>query len=108
MEERSERSGSVVDRIIASGIVEEIVDNIGVIELYRDDLVQETYLILLEYDKDKLNEIEEKGDTKFFVSKVITNQINSKTSRFYYKYKKYYKNKDENRTITDGVEDVDD
>lgn len=86
---------SLIDKIISSGIVEEIVDNLAVINLYRDDLVQETYMILLEYDQDKLREIDEKGDTRYFISKIITNQINSKTSRFYYKFRKYYHDKDE-------------
>lgn len=98
----------IVDKIISSGIVEEIVDNVSVPSLYRDDLIQETYLILLEYNKGKLEEIESKGDTRFFIAKIITNQINSKTSRFYYKYKKYNKMKDENRTKTIGVEEDDD
>lgn len=98
----------VINRIISSGVVEEVVDNIGVKALYRDDLVQETYLILLEYDRTRLIEIEEKGDMRWFITRIITNQINSKTSRFYYKYKKFNKDKDENYIISDGIEDVDD
>lgn len=98
----------VINRIISSGVVEEVVDNIGVKALYRDDLVQETYLILLEYDRTRLIEIEEKGDMRWFITRIITNQINSKTSRFYYKYKKFNKDKDENYVISDGIEDVDD
>lgn len=98
----------VINRIISSGVVEEVIDNIGVKELYRDDLIQETYLILLEYDQNRLKEIEEKGDMRWFITRIITNQINSKTSRFYYKYKKFNKDKDENYVISDGIEDVDD
>lgn len=84
----------MVNKIISSGVVEEIVDNLNVPDTYKEDLIQEIYLILLEYDQDKLNNIPEK-EIKYFVSRIIINNWNSKTSPFYTKYRKYYEYTDD-------------
>jgi hypothetical protein len=99
---------SLVESIANEKVVETMVDNMAVPELYRDDLVQEIYLILLMYNQERLQEIQDKGDMRFFISKLITNNYNSKTSRFYYKYKKYNKEKDDNGHSPDGFESDDD
>jgi hypothetical protein len=99
---------SLVESIANEKVVETMVDNMAVPELYRDDLVQEIYLILLMYNQERLQEIQDKGDMRFFISKLITNNYNSKTSRFYYKYKKYNKEKDDNGRSPDGFESDDD
>lgn len=98
----------IIEQIAKNKTVETMVDNMAVPDLYRDDLIQEIYLILLQYDEDKIQEIWDKGDMNFFISKLITNNYNSKTSRFYYKYKKYYKEKDDNGHSPDGFESDDD
>ena len=51
---------------------------------------QELAIILLEYNQDKLKEMYEKKQIKFFLVRVIQFQYFSKTSPFYKKYKKYY------------------
>ena len=50
-------------------------------------------MVLLEYNPDKIVEMYEKKQLKFFMVRIIQNQYNSKTSPFYRKYKKYYKYK---------------
>lgn len=87
--------------IIKLKILDTIVQNIGASNLYRDDLLQECYLILLEYDQQKIEDIYNKGDIKFFLSKIVCNQYNSKTSPFWKKYKKYYAIKDDIGKIID-------
>jgi len=52
-----------------------------------DDLFQELMLILLEYDKEKLLSIYNKGYYKWFLVKTLTNQFNSNSSPFAKKYR---------------------
>jgi hypothetical protein len=52
-----------------------------------DDLFQESMLILLEYDKEKLLSIYNKGYYKWFLVKTLTNQFNSNSSPFAKKYR---------------------
>ena len=49
-------------------------------------LIEELY----KCDQDRINEIIEKKQMTFYIARVIINQYYSKTSRYYYKYKKYY------------------
>lgn len=106
-----ERDMTIIESIAKEKTVEMIVDNMAVKDIYRDDLIQEIYMILLMYNQERLQEIMDKGDMRFFISKLITNNYNSKTSRFYYKFKKYNKEKtDDNYKgyIPDGFESDDD
>ena len=77
-----------VQMIANKQIVEEIINNMGIPTLYKDDLIQHIYLILLEYEEDKLYKMIDKGEIRFFISRIITNQYYSKTSPFYKLYKK--------------------
>ena len=99
---------SIIEEIAKKKTVETMVDNMAVPDLYRDDLIQEIYLILLQYSPEAIQNIWDKGEMDYFISKLITNNYNSKTSRFYYKYKKYNREKDDNGITTDGPEDLDD
>ena len=47
-----------------------------------DDLYQELMVIILEYPKEKLVEIYNKGYFKFFIVRTLTNQFNSNSSPF--------------------------
>lgn len=56
----------------------------------NDDCMQMIYLDFLEYDNEKLNEIENKDEMKFWLTRLIMNEWFSKTSRYYYTYEKWY------------------
>lgn len=86
----------MLEELAKSKVVEELCRNIGVSSNYIDDLTQEVYLIMLEYDQEKLKEIYERGDIKYWLTRVITNQYCSNTSPFYKKYRKYYDFVDDN------------
>ena len=77
-----------------------------------DDLEQEIYMILLEYNKNKIIELYNNNQLKYFIVGIIQRQYNSKTSPFYKKYKKYYSIVDENvinnMEITEEEFDIDD
>lgn len=53
------------------------------------DLCQEVYCILLGYPADKIVDLWETECIGFFLVRIITNQLHSRTSRFYYTYKRF-------------------
>ena len=56
----------------------------------KDDLLSFVIEELYKCDQDRINEIIEKNQLTFYIARVMLNQYHSKTSRYYYKYKKYY------------------
>lgn len=85
-----------MEEIIKQHIVEDLVKAYNVSELYKNDLIQHIYLILLLYDQPTLQYLVNKKQIKFFIARIIRNQWFSKTSTFYKLYKKYNALKDEN------------
>ena len=55
-----------------------------------DDLLSFVIEELYKCDQDRINEIIEKKHITFYIARVMVNQYHSKTSRYYYKYNKYY------------------
>lgn len=55
-----------------------------------EDLYQEFILIALEYDKEKLIDTFNNGLLEFWCYRVIHNMWKGTTSKFYYKYKRFY------------------
>lgn len=100
----------ILDEIERNNIVRDICVNIGVSSNDIDDLIQEVYLILLEYNKDKIIELYKKKQLKFFIIGILQRQYHSNTSPFYKKYKKYYTlvdgNHKNNSEINDDIDDV--
>lgn len=79
-----------IDDIANLKMVEELVNNTSKghseNKTNLQDLCQDIYEILLL----KRKEIEplSKKDTKYYISRIVSNNILSKTSRYYYRYKK--------------------
>ena len=75
-----------------------------------DDFVQEVYLILLDYNPEKLVELYNNKQLKYFLVGIIRRQYYSATSPYYKKYKKYYSIVDENHINKSELnnEEVDD
>ena len=63
-----------------------------------DDLLHDTIVALYESDKEKINKLIEKGELIFWIARIMINQYHSKTSPYFKKYRKYYKNIDERFT----------
>lgn len=95
----------MLNKIANERLVEEICKNLGVSPKYMDDLTQEIYLILLEYNQEKLQSIYDKGQFNFFLTRIIKNQYFSNTSPFFKKYRKYYDMVDDNNIVMYDVED---
>ena len=87
MKDRTE----IVETLARERVVETMVENIAHASLNADlwDLVQMVYLILLEYDPDKLSDLWEHGQIRFFVARIILNQFRSSNSPFHAAFRKF-------------------
>jgi len=56
----------------------------------KDDLLSFVIEELYKCDQDRIDQIIEKNQLTFYIARVMLNQYHSKTSRYYYKYKKFY------------------
>mgnify|MGYP003129335342 CR=1 FL=1 len=87
----------------------------------KDDLFSFIIEELYNCDQNKINEIIKKNQFTFYIARIMVNQYYSKTSRYYYKYKKYYElavteindnitrdktNKDEKEKVKEILEDI--
>ena len=86
---------TIIKEIYEENIVKDIIANMRVKSNDIDDLEQEIYMILLEYNQDRIIEMYKKNQLRYFIVGIISRQYNSKTSPFYKKFKKYY-------TLVDG------
>ena len=79
----------IIDEISKDKIVEEIVYNIG----SKDDedlkdLIQDIYINLLEKEDNLIETLYNTNQLKFYIVKMVVNNIHSKNSPYYTKYKK--------------------
>lgn len=79
-----------------------MVENIAHHSLTADlkDLCQMVYLILLEYDESKLQDLWENEQMNFFLARIILNQYRSSNSPFHSIYRKY---QERSLSIGDGI-----
>lgn len=77
--------GEVIEQIAQRRIVETMVAKIAHSALTDDlkDLCQMVYLIMMEYDDDKIVGMYDKGQMPFFIARIILNQYHSTSSPFY-------------------------
>ncbi len=62
---------------------------------FIEDLYQDLYITLIEYDNEKLNDAADNNHLNALISQMIINSIWSKTSPFYRKYKKFIMKSDD-------------
>lgn len=55
----------------------------------HEDLAQMLYLDLLSKKEELIQELYARNSLQYFLARMVTNSINSKTSRFYYLFGKY-------------------
>lgn len=81
----------VVELIVKEKILDQIINNIAKDAKDEDlnDLKQDIYLELLEKNEEWLFGIYERGQMNYYLTRIVLNNINSKTSPFYYRYRKY-------------------
>ena len=69
--------------------IEEIVKNIAQVDPDKYDLIQDVALIILEKSPDFISELYDKKQLKYYIARVIMNNLFSTSSPYYCKYKKY-------------------
>lgn len=81
----------IIEAIAKDRMVETMVTNIAHKPMSADlqDLSQMVYLILLEYDEKKLQDLWENNQMHFFIARIIINQYNSVTSPFHTIFRKF-------------------
>lgn len=81
---------NIVEIIAKEKTVEEIIKNVAKDSRNEDykDLANDVYLGLLERDQDELFQLYEKKQLNYFITRIVINNINSKTSRFFYTYRR--------------------
>ena len=80
----------IIYNICKSGQLKSIIQNITKNSEDEDykDLEQDIYMELLEKPENVLESIYNRGQISYYLTRIVMNNIKSKTSRFYYKYKK--------------------
>ena len=93
---------TIIETLAKERRVEALVENIAHHSLTADlkDLCQMVYLILLEYDESKLQDLWENEQMNFFLARIILNQYRSSTSPFHSIYRKY---QERSISIGDGI-----
>lgn len=97
----------IIDKLAKERKIEKFVSNTAKTSAPElDDLAQDIYVYLLEYDDDKIIGMYERNELDFFIARMITNQYISTSSPFYTKYKKFLNNSNElkNKDIIDNIE----
>lgn len=79
----------IIDEISKDKLVEEIVYNIGDKgDEDLKDLIQDIYINLLEKEDDLIETLYSENQLKYFIIRMVVNNIHSKNSPYYTKYKK--------------------
>lgn len=93
---------TIIETLAKDRRVEAMVENIAHHSLTADlkDLCQMVYLILLEYDESKLQDLWENDQINFFIARIILNQYRSSNSPFHAIFRKY---QERSLSIGDGI-----
>ena len=93
---------TIIETLAKDRRVEASVENIAHHSLTADlkDLCQMVYLILLEYDESKLQDLWENDQINFFIARIILNQYRSSNSPFHAIFRKY---QERSLSIGDGI-----
>lgn len=93
---------TIIETLAKDRRVEAMVKNIAHHSLTADlkDLCQMVYLILLEYDESKLQDLWENDQINFFIARIILNQYRSSNSPFHAIFRKY---QERSLSIGDGI-----
>ncbi|MBR1575872.1 MAG: hypothetical protein IJ654_05410 [Bacteroidales bacterium] len=75
----------IVEILARERRVETMVQNIAHAPIADDlqDLAQMVYIVLLEYDDEKIEDLWENGQINFFIARIILNQYRTSHSPFY-------------------------
>ena len=93
----------MISVIAKERLVEQIVSNIAKSsDDLLNDLVQEIYLDLLTKDEDKIIKLYESNQIRYFITRIVINNLHSKNSAYWCKIKSFTHNMNE---ITGDIAD---
>lgn len=94
----------IIETIARKRMVEVMAQNIAHQALNADlsDLCQMVYLILLEYDEEKLQDLWNHNQMTFFIARILVNQFRSSNSPFHTTYRKFRLMVDEDLSLSMG------
>lgn len=82
----------IINEIANDRLIEDIIEGITYSKFENPenlkDLSQDIYLQLLLMDNRKINELYSNKQLRYWITRILTNNIHSKTSPYYYQYKK--------------------
>ena len=85
-------NAQIINEIANGGLVEEIIQGVSYSKFESaenlKDLTQDIYLQLLQMRTDKLNDLYIKNQLRYWIARIVVNSIHSKTSPYFYTYKK--------------------
>lgn len=85
-------NSQIINEIANNGLVEEIIQGVSYSKFENTenlkDLTQDIYLQLLQMRTDKLNDLYIKKQLRYWIARIVVNSIHSKTSPYFYTYKK--------------------
>ena len=85
-------NAQIINDIANGGLVEEIIQGVSYSKFENTenlkDLTQDIYLQLLQMRTDKLNDLYAKNQLRYWIARIVVNSIHSKTSPYFYTYKK--------------------
>lgn len=90
---RNKTKNEIIEEIARNKTIEGIISNLVAVEDDEKDLIQDLYLDLLQKDEELITHLYETNELKFFITRACINQIRSKNSPYFYKYKKRNLNK---------------
>ena len=96
----------IIETLAKKKMVEELVQHSAHQPMSADlyDLSQMVYIILLEYDEDKIIDLWENKQIKYFIARIIINQYLSQNSPFHYIYRKFRQQIDETIEVLRNVD----
>lgn len=85
------RKYEIVEALAVDRTVEAMIANIAHRPMSPDleDLAQMVYLVLLEYDEDKIVDLWEHEQMQYFIARIVVNQYRSANSPFHKLFRKY-------------------
>lgn len=90
MDTQKKTKQDIIADLAKNKAIETIISNVT--KCHRpehEDLAQMLYLDLLSKPDDLIQELDARNSLQYFLARMVTNSINSKTSRFYYLFGKY-------------------
>lgn len=89
-EEIKMKASEVIGKLANEGVVERLAEKVCRRPAGQlSDLCQMVYLILLEYDSEKIVELYERRQINFFIVRILKNQFFGKTSSYHYAYRHF-------------------